>query len=71
MSYHDLSECTLDSAERAEEAQRLLTIIIEKDNISKLTDHELEFVTDVCMKDYSVSVKQLFWLRDIKERLLG
>jgi hypothetical protein len=67
MSYHDLSECTLSLSERIQEALRLIKII--KDYTDKLTDKEREFVSKMCTTQ-QISVKQLFWLRDIKDRVL-
>ena len=67
MSYHDLSECTLSLSERIQEALRLIKII--KDYTDKLTDKEREFVSKICTTQ-QISVKQLFWLRDIKDRVL-
>lgn len=67
MSYHDLSECTLTADERRAEADRLTVIIGEFQD--KLTDTELAFVKK--QRDgFPVSVKQLFWLRDIKDKYL-
>lgn len=67
MSYHDLSECTLTADERRAEADRLTVIIGEFQE--KLTANEREFVKK--QRDgFPVSVKQLFWLRDIKDKYL-
>jgi hypothetical protein len=70
MSYHDLSECTLDADERAEEACRILTIITTEGKMSMLSDNDVDFLSSVCLSNYNVTVKQLFFLRDIKERVL-
>ena len=62
MSYHYLSECTLTQDERVAEKDRILSRLTEIQD--ELTQKEREFVTK--MNDYNwVSVKQLFWLRDI------
>ena len=62
MTYHDLSECTLSQDERVAEKDRILSRLTTCQD--ELTPREREFVTK--MHDYNwVSVKQLFWLRDI------
>ena len=67
MSYHDLSSCTLDADERRAEADRLTQMIGQVQE--KLTPSELQFVKK--QRDgFPVSVKQLFWLRDIKDKYL-
>jgi hypothetical protein len=70
MSYHDLSTCTLTAEERAEEAERLLTIITTDGSLGNLTDMEIEFLTQIVHMNYGVSVKQLFWLRDLKDKVI-
>jgi hypothetical protein len=66
MSYNDLSECTLTPAERLEEAGRLIEMIQGYED--KLSQKELSFINGL---QSSCSVKQLFWLRDIKDRVIG
>jgi hypothetical protein len=67
MSYHDLSSCSLTEDERREEADRLSVIIGEFQD--KLTETELSFIKK--QRDgFPVSVKQLFWMRDIRDRYL-
>ena len=65
MSYHDLSECTLTPAERLEEASRIIGMLEEV--YEQLSDKEQSFVESL---QSSCSVKQLFWLRDIKDKYL-
>lgn len=68
MTYHDLSSCTLTADERREEADRLVIMIL-KEAEDQLEPHEGQFVYQ--MEDGGpVSVKQLFWLRDIKDKYL-
>ena len=67
MSYHDLSSCTLNAAERREEADRIVIMI--KDKLEDMTPVESSFVERVD-EGYPISVKQLFWLRDIKDKYL-
>ena len=67
MSYHDLSECTLTADERLAEAQRILTII-EREPEDHFSRREQDFIAQ--MNDATfISVKQLFWLRDLKDKL--
>lgn len=70
MSYHDLSQCTLTSEERRQEADELLDIINELARFTKLSDKEEAFVAQMDDPLADVSVKQLFWLRDIKDKYL-
>lgn len=65
MSYHNLSECTLTADERREEKDRICKRIIEND--IDLTEKENIFVTQMHGTSH-VSVKQLFYLRDINNR---
>ena len=65
MSYNDLSECTLDPAERVAEAGRIIEMLAGHEYA--LSTKELTFINGL---QSSVSVKQLFWLRDIKDRVL-
>jgi hypothetical protein len=67
MAYHDLSECTLTPAERLEEAGRIINILAEYDD-SEFSEKELSMMEGL---ESSCSVKQFFWLRDIKDRVLG
>lgn len=62
MGYSDLSECTLTQDERVAEKNRIIARLTESH--PDMTPKEREFVAK--MDDYNwVSVKQLFWLRDI------
>ncbi len=65
MGYHDLSRSTLTADERRAEADRLTGIIGEFEN--RLTDTERQFVKKT-RDGFPISVKQLFYLRDIKDR---
>jgi len=65
MGYNDLSECTLTQDERVAEKDRIIARLEDFDE--QMTPKEREFVTK--MHDYNwVSVKQLFWLRDINDK---
>jgi hypothetical protein len=68
MPYHSLSECTLTAAERLEEAGRIVNMIESQASAyDKLTAKEQNFIESL---KSSCSVKQLFWLRDIKDRVI-
>jgi hypothetical protein len=66
MSYHFLSECTLSPQERLEEAVRIMDML---EDSSELRDNERGMMSNIA-KYQTCSVKQLFWLRDIKDRVL-
>jgi hypothetical protein len=67
MSYHDLSECTLTPDERYAEALRIIGILEQSQD--DLRENEKDMMSKVEHYE-SCSVKQLFWLRDIKDRVL-
>ena len=66
MGCHNLSECTLSSQERLEEAVRIMDML---ETSTEIRDNERGMMDNV-VKYQSCSVKQLFWLRDIKDRVL-
>lgn len=64
MGYNDLSECTLTQEERVAEKDRIVSRLSGLQDV--LSSKEKEFLTK--MESYNwVSVKQLFWLRDIND----
>lgn len=65
MTYHDLSTCTLDGDERRAEADRLVKIV--EDDMERMSSTERGFVERMA-EGGPVSVKQLFWLRDIRDK---
>lgn len=65
MGYNDLSESTLTSEERVAEKDRITSRLAGIQD--ELTTKEREFVTRIHDSNY-VSVKQLFWLRDINDK---
>ena len=65
MSYHDLSECTLSPDERVQEANKIINMIEGSD----FTENELSMISQIT-DTQRCSVKQLFWLRDIKDKYL-
>lgn len=66
MGYHDLSTCTLNNDERVAEAQRICARLISS-CADELSSKESDFVAQMEGAGY-VSVKQLFWLRDINDK---
>jgi hypothetical protein len=68
MGYHDLSECTLTADERRAEASRICAML--DDEIAFMQIHEGKFVEQISDDGVPVSVKQLFWLRDLKDKYL-
>jgi hypothetical protein len=67
MSYHDLSDSTLTADERRAEATRIIEVIGDQ-MIKEMRSHEAKFVRQMEDEDVPVSVKQLFWLRDLKDK---
>jgi hypothetical protein len=65
MGYHDLSECSLTEDERLAEAGRITNRLAGCQD--ELTNKEREFVMQMNDARF-VSVKQLFYLRDISEK---
>ena len=68
MSYHNLSSSSLSTDERQEEAQRICKML--DDYADELKQNEVNLVVTV-ENGGAVSVKMLFWLRDIKDRVMG
>jgi hypothetical protein len=65
MGYNDLSECTLTPDERVAEKDRIVSRLTEIR--AEMTRNESDFVTKIANSNF-VSVKQLFWLRDINAK---
>ena len=65
MSYHDLSECTLTNDERVAEKDKILERLMP--GFIEVTDSERRFLLQIEHSD-TVSIKQLFWLRDINNK---
>lgn len=67
MGYNDLSECTLTPDERVAEKDRILRMLLERTTLSVMTSKEADFIGK--MDDArEVSIKQLFYLRDINAK---
>lgn len=70
MSYNNLSECTLTAEERLAERDRIILMFEDKPaGLDHMKDNERVFVKKIEFSPF-VTVKQLFWLRDIKDRYL-
>lgn len=69
MSYHDLSSCTLNADERRVEADRIMEMYGTGALGDSFTESEQRFL-DQIGDGIPISVKQLFWLRDIKDKYL-
>ena len=67
MSYHDLSGCTLTADERLAEKDRIMAILAREpeDHFSRREQEFIEQMNDATF----VSIKQLFYLRDLKDKL--
>ena len=68
MSYHDLSDSGMSDQDRRDEATRLCDMIRPAVGDYTMRQHELKFVMDIADKRKPVSTKQLFWLRDLKDK---
>lgn len=77
MAYHPLtSDSGSDAKSRVEEAQRILRLLEENDCFPQLSEKELKFTREKSLElagsfallSAKVSVKELFWLRDIWAR---
>ncbi len=74
MTYHPLANDTGGTADdRRSEADRILKIMVENDlDVGSCTPAEEKFLTEMLDDDSRrpISPKQLFWLRDIKDKYL-
>jgi hypothetical protein len=66
MGYNDLSQSTLTPQERRLEASKIVGRI--QDCLDQMTLGERKFVESMGCDFAPVSVKQLFWLRDLNEK---
>jgi hypothetical protein len=70
MAYHPLANDTGGSADdRRAEADRIIQILSETVEFEALAPNEQKFIGQI-QNGEAVSTKQLFWLRDIKDRAL-
>jgi len=70
MAYHDLSSCTLTADERRAEADKIIKMLDNGGVFDQLTQREADFIDGIDNASSQISVKQLFWLRDIKDKYL-
>jgi hypothetical protein len=70
MSYHDLSDSGMSDQDRRAEATRICGMILPAVGDYTMKQKELKFVMDIADKRKPVSTKQLFWLRDLKDKYL-
>lgn len=72
MTYHPLTQDSGGTAEdRRNEADRILNILEAELNLDEISPNERKFLEDMLIyRDRPISTKQLFWLRDIKDRLV-
>ncbi len=68
MSYHDLSDSGMTASERRSEASKIFDMIC--DYSEKMTPAERKFVDQMGDDFAPVSHKQIFWLRDLKDKYL-
>lgn len=70
MAYNNLSECSLTEGERLAERDRIVLMFEGKEQaFEHMKENELAFLKKIEFSPF-VTVKQLFWLRDIKDRYL-
>jgi hypothetical protein len=66
MSYNNLSESSLTAVERQLEALKIIELLADYQD--ELRSNEMDMIARVS-SGTPVSVKMLFWLRDIKDRV--
>lgn len=67
MAYHDLSESTLTADERLLEAERIIEMLEGYEG--DLRPNEKDMMANIEARGLC-STKQIFWLRDIAQRVL-
>lgn len=70
MGYNPLSESGMSPEDMRTEASRICDMIRPAVGDYDMRAHELKFVMDIADKRKPVSTKQLFWLRDLKDKYL-
>ena len=66
MGYNNLSESGMTGSDMRSEASRIVTMI--EDSIDQMTPVERRFVESMGDDFAPVSIKQLFWLRDLRDK---
>jgi hypothetical protein len=70
MGYNDLSDSGMTDVERRDEATRICNLVLPNVGDYTMSQKELKFMMDIADKSKPVSTKQLFWLRDLKDKYL-
>ena len=71
MTYHNLSECTLNDDERFHEKNEIIQMFVKAQiDPHRFTESEFNFILKM-HHAANVSVKELFWLRDLKEKYIA
>ena len=70
MSYHDLSDSGMTPEAMRDEATRICSMILPAVGDYTMKQKELKFVMDISDRRKPVTVKQLFWLRDLLGKYL-
>lgn len=68
MGYNNLSESAMTDDARAREAERILYLMRDV-SMERVTVKEWAFMCDMKTASF-ISTKQLFWLRDLKDKYL-
>ena len=71
MAYHQLANDSGGTADdRRNEADRIVGMFVNQYSPERMTEKEAQFVAKMLDRKQTVSTKQLFWLRDIKDKYL-
>lgn len=71
MGYPDLSDSGMSAEARQSEAQRIVGMFPAQLELMRLSDNERAFLLKVRRDQRQpISTKQLFWLRDLKDKYL-
>jgi hypothetical protein len=70
VSYHDLSDSGMTLEAMRDEATRICNMLLPAVGDYTMAQKELKFVMDISDKRKPVTTKQLFWLRDLKDKYL-
>lgn len=69
MAYNPLSQDSGgDAVQRRAEADRIIRIIRDAECLDSMTDREQKFVNEASHAGSEITVKMIFWLRDLKDR---
>ncbi len=68
MSYHNLSDSGMSSDAMRQEATRIVNMFPA--SVPGMQEHEAKFIADMRKPYRFVNTKQIFWLRDLKDKYL-